>query len=42
MRKTLLQENFDLTINFDFFDLITLEWLMVSTWNLVCGRFVNF
>jgi len=42
MRKNLLQENFDLTINFDFFDLITLEWLMVSTWNLVCGRFVNF
>jgi len=42
MRKNLLQENFDLTINFDFFDLITLECLMVSTWNLVCGRFVNF
>jgi len=35
-KKTLLQKNFgltvifDLTINFDFFDLITLEWLMVS------------
>jgi len=34
-RKTLLQENFNLTINFDLmitfelFDLITLEWLMV-------------
>ena len=28
-KKTLLQENFDLTINFEFFDLITWDSLMV-------------
>jgi len=28
-------------INFDFFDVITLEWLMVSACNLVCGCFIN-
>ena len=31
--------NFYLTINID---LISLESLMVSTWNLVCGCFINF
>ena len=47
-KKTVLQENFDLTknfdlmINFDFFDLITWDFLMVWAWNLVCWRFVNF
>jgi len=30
--------NFDLMINFNIFDLITLESHMVSEWNLVCGR----
>jgi len=34
--------NFDLMINFDFFDLITWDSLMVWAWNLVCGRFINF
>jgi len=29
-------------INFDFFYLITFEWLMVSAGNLVCGRFISF
>jgi len=37
-----LQDTFDLTINFDFFDLITLEPPMVWAWNLVCGRFTKF
>jgi len=41
-KKTLQQENFDLMINFDFFDLITWDSLMVWAWNLVCGRFMNF
>jgi len=27
-RKKLLQDKFDLTINFDFFGLITCEWLI--------------
>jgi len=34
--------NFDLMINFDFFDLKTWALLMVSEWNFVCGRFINF
>jgi len=29
-------------INFHFFDQITLDWLMVPPWNLVCARFINF
>jgi len=27
--------------NFDFFDLITWDFLMVWAWNLVCGRFTS-
>jgi len=47
MRKNYAPRNFDLTINLDLmiiltsFDLITLESLMLSVWNLVCGRFIN-
>ena len=41
-RKNCAPTNFDLTINFVFFDLITLESVMVSAWNLSCGRFINF
>jgi len=48
IKKKLCYKNIDLTINFDlminfvFSDLITLESLMASSWNLVCGRFINF
>ena len=35
----MLQDKFDLTINFD---LISSQLLMVSAQNLVSGRFINF
>jgi len=41
-RKTLLQENFDLTKKIDIFGHITLESLLVSAWNLACARFTKF
>jgi len=41
-KKTVLQEKFDPTINFDFFYLITWYSLMVWAWNLVCGPFKGF
>jgi len=44
VRRNSFEEKKILTLrrSLTFFDLITLESLMVSAWNLVCGRFIKF